>query len=110
MDRGKRVSIFVPLTCDRACLSLTARTIIHASADRPLLAMKASDSGRRPVRTACGSDAFLVAHGVVGEPGSVLLAPWPPRPSERCTDCMTAIGKTKREPTAYHWLNLEDAA
>lgn len=104
------MSIFVPVTADRVCLSLTARTIIHASAVSPVPATREASGRGGVARTACGSDAFLVAMSIVNRPGDTMAAPWPPRPDDRCTDCMTAIGKTRREATASAWLNQPEVA
>lgn len=100
------MSVFIPLTADRLSLRLTPHTVVHASELSPFEAWR-DFQGRGATRTVCGSDAFVVVHGVRGRPGEGVAAPWPPLPDDRCADCAVATGVGRRaRRTAGHWLGL----
>lgn len=108
--------VWWPITADRVCLSFTHRSTIHASAESPVVVAKLAriiavaefdgDLSRVAIRTACGVDAFVIAHGA-GADGGAVLAAWPPPVEYRCPACAesTGVGGRQRHGCS-HWLSL----
>lgn len=90
----------------RVSLALSERGTVHASAaENGFALMSAAGSGRAPVRTVCGSDAFPVAHSSTA--GALVIASWPAPVVDRCEDCSRILGLGGRERAgSYHWQQL----
>lgn len=102
------MGLFYPVTSEHICLSLTRRSVVHASAVRPF---RAADEFRQrgAVRALCGVDALPTWHGVAGHPGDAVVATWPPPVIDRCLDCarITGVGGRQRKGSRY-WQDLVD--